>query len=371
MELDQVDERWEEEEGSSTDSRKKVRRIGLIVAFCIFSLCAGAVLGGALFFVNGMAPTKASDEEVRILIEPGTSSAGIANILEENGLIRSAFVFRYYLRMNNEGSRFQAGEYSMKPGMELDEMISMLNNGETVALPMLKFTIPEGLTIEQIADKLEAEEIVEREAFLQAILESEFESEYIAQIPDHPGFKYKLEGYLFPETYEMPLESTEQDIAQRMIAELDRKLQQLPDDWPQRLDELGLSMHEVLTIASLIEREAAVAAERPLISSVIHNRLAKGMQLQIDATVQYALDEYKDVLLTVDTQVDSPYNTYIITGLPPGPIASPGIDSIRAALYPEETNYLFYVTKKDGSKEHFFAETHNEHLRNKAISEQQ
>lgn len=372
LDLEQANERWEEEEVDTRRSKKRTRRIGLIVALCIFSLCAGTVLGGGLFFVNGLAPMKASDEEVRIVIEPGTSSTGIANLLEEKGLIRSAFVFRYYLRMKNEGSRFQAGEYSMKPGMELDEMITMMNNGDTVGIPTLKFTIPEGMTIEQIADKLDKEGIVNREKFMQVIMQPEgLESEYVAQIPDDPDIQYKLEGYLFPETYEMVLESTEHDIVQRMIVELERKLQQLPEDWSTRMEQMGLTMHEMLTIASLIEREAAVAAERPIISSVIHNRLEQGMQLQIDATVQYALEEYKDVLLTVDTQVDSPYNTYKISGLPPGPIANPGLESIRAALYPEETNYLFYVTKKDGTQEHYFAETHSEHLRNKAISEQQ
>lgn len=366
------DEEYEADADSEARSRTNVRRIGLIVACCIMLVLLGTALGVGMFVANGLHPVEAQDREVRIKIEPGMTSAKIAQLLEEHGLIRSEFVFRYYLKVKGEGSRFQAGEYLMKPGMELDEIISMLNRGDTVKEPTIKFTIPEGYTIERIADKLAEERIVDRDVFLEMAAKTDlYDSEYVKEIPADEDIVHALEGYLFPETYEMRAGSTEQEIIQRMVSELSRKLAQLPEDWPLRLEELGLTFHELLTIASLIEREAAVDAERPLIAGVIYNRLKQDMLLQIDATVQYALGEHKEVLLIVDTEVDSPYNTYKVKGLPPGPIASPGLESIRAALYPAETSYLFYVTKKDGSQEHLFAETYQEHLRNIELSKSQ
>ena len=369
---DADDEEDEEDEDDDRPPSRVGRRVGFIVAFCILLLLVGTALGAGMFFANGLQPVEAKEQEVKITIEPGMNSAQIAKTLEGHGLIRSEFVFRYYLRMNGEGSRFQAGEYMMKPGMALDEMVAMLNSGDTVKTPTFRFTIPEGYTIERIADKLAEEGIVDRAEFMEqtAQLDS-YESEYISLIPDNPDISHRLEGYLFPETYEMKEGSTEQEIIARMISELERKLAQLPEDWQSRLEETNLTFHEIMTIASMIEREVAVDAERPIVASVIYNRLEQGMMLQIDATVQYALQEHKEVVLIVDTEVDSPYNTYQVTGLPPGPIASPGIESIRAALYPDDTSYLFYVTKKDGSQEHLFAETYNEHLRNKAASERQ
>jgi len=364
------EEAWEDDEEEDDDDApvsKIGRRVGFIIAFCILFMIAGTLLGIGMFFANGLQPVEAKDEEVKITIKPGMNSAQIAQILEDNGLIRSEFVFRYYLRMTDQGKRFQAGEYVMKPGMELDEIIGMLNNGSTLRIPTFRFTIPEGYTIEKIADKLSEEGIVDRDNFLKLASQAElFAYEYVRDIPDDPHIVYKLEGYLFPETYEMKEGSSEQEIIARMISELERKLAQLPEDWSSRLEEAGISFHEMLTIASLIEREVVVDAERPIVASVIYNRLRQGMKLQIDATVQYALDEHKQTLLIVDTEVDSPYNTYQIAGLPPGPIASPGLESIRAAIYPAETKYLFYVAKKDGSQEHLFAETYDQHLRNKA-----
>src|SRR5690606_27693089 len=183
---------------------------------------------------------------------------------------------------------------------------------------------------------------------------------FVGALADREGLVYKLEGYLFPETYELPADSTANDIMFRLVRELGDKLARLPEGWETRLQETGRSFHELLTVGSRLERDE----ERPIVASVIYNRLAKKMNLEIDATVQYALGEHKERLLHEDLKVDSPYNTYLHAGLPPGPIASPGLKSIEAALYPAETKYLFYVTKKDGSGGHLFAETYNGHLRN-------
>jgi UPF0755 protein len=173
---------------------------------------------------------------------------------------------------------------------------------------------------------------------------------------------------LFPETYELKKDSTTKDMVLRMASELDKKLAGLPTDWPEKLKQRGLTFHQLMTVASMIEREVVDDEERPLVAGVIYNRMKIGMKLQIDATVQYALDKPKDRLFEKDLLIDSPYNTYKIAGLPPGPIASPSLKSIEAALYPAESNYLFYVTKGDGTQKHVFAETYDQHLKNIADS---
>lgn len=346
--------------------RKKgnlAKRVLLWLLAVVFLACVG--LG--LFVYTALQPAKL-DQTVRLTIEPGIGAAGVSRLLEEHGIIRNRYVFLGYLAYTKQQTRLQAGTYDFEPGMDLDEIVGKLARGEVVPEEMHRFTIPEGYTIRQIADRLAELGIVDREAFLAAANSKEWTEGVAADIPDHPDFKFRLEGYLFPETYEMKKDSTEKDIIERMLKEWDRKLAALPEDWTSRLEELGLSFHELLTIASLIEREVSVPDERPVVAGVIYNRLKLGMKLQLDATVQYLFDEPKERVLEKDTLIEDPYNTYQIQGLPPGPIASPGLDSIRAALYPEETEYLYYVTKKDGSGRHLFAVTYEEHQQNIAKS---
>ena len=341
-----------------------------VILSLLFLMAAGA--GGVLLYVwNGLKPAPPGDP-VQIEIPKGTSANRTADLLEQHGIIRNAFLFKYYLAMKDEGDHFQAGLYEMAPGMTNDEIIAMLNEGRTVKPPTFRFTIPEGYTIERIADKLASEGLIDKAKFLGLADSAEARkwSSAAASVPDDERLVHPLEVYLFPETYEMESGSTEADILKRMMAELDRKLDQLPEDWRDILEERGMTLHELLTVASLIEREVAVAEERPIVASVIYNRLAKGMPLQVDATVLYALGGTKDRVLEEDLGIDSPYNTYKIPALPPGPIASPSLASILAALEPEDTEYLYYVTKKDGSRTHLFAKTLEEHQRNIRKSEE-
>jgi UPF0755 protein len=341
-----------------------------VILSLLLLMAAGA--GGVLLYIwNGLKPAPPG-EPVRIEIPKGTSANRTAELLERHGIIRNAFLFKYYLQMKNEGDHFQAGLYEMRPGMTNDEIIAMLNEGRTVKPPTFRFTIPEGYTLEHIADKLAAEGLIDKTKFLELADSPEARkwSSAAASIPDDERLIHPLEGYLFPETYEMETGSTEADILKRMMAELDRKLDQLPEDWQEILEERNMTLHELLTVASLIEREVAIAEERPIVASVIYNRLARGMPLQVDATVQYALGETKDRLLDEDLGIDSPYNTYKIPALPPGPIASPSLASILAALEPEDTDYLYYVLMRDGSRTHLFAKTIEEHQRNIRKSEQ-
>jgi len=364
--------------GPSTSLTPRMkRRLAFWTFACLVLFMAGGAGGLLLYAAHSLQPTEPG-EPVRFTIPKGVSSTRIASILERNGLIRDATTFAYYLKLKDIGRGFQAGEYEIAPGTAISRIIDMLNNGETVPPEMIRFTIPEGWTVEQIAAQVAEAAGLDREAILELARhpekltapEGKAMPAFVGQLADREGLVYKLEGYLFPETYEMPADSTANDIVFRLVRELGDRLARLPEGWESRLQETGLSFHELLTVASLIEREVVLDEERPIVASVIYNRLAKKMNLEIDATVQYALGEHKERLLHEDLKVDSPYNTYRHAGLPPGPIASPGLKSIEAALYPAETDYLFYVTKKDGSGGHLFAETYNGHLRNIEISNQ-
>ncbi|GGH29339.1 endolytic transglycosylase MltG [Paenibacillus segetis] len=331
----------------------------------VLVIVVGVGAAGAYVYQQ-MQPVKTSEQLVKFTIEPGVGTSGIADLLEEQGLIKNSFLFVSYLKLKSEGTRFQAGVYEMQPGITYDQIIEKLNSGDVVKAEMIKFTIPEGFTVAQMADKLAEEGIVDKDAFLQlAKSPSDLNSALLPEIPNDPKLTYRLEGYLFPETYELVKGSTESDIVQRMLDEMDKRLNQIPQ-FQEKLKQRGLTLNELMTLASLVEREVVVDSERKVVAGVIYNRLATGnMKLEIDATVQYLLGKPKERLLNSDLRkVDSPYNTYLYLGLPPGPIAAPSLKSIEAALEPESSEYLFYVTKKDGSGEHLFAKTYKEHLKN-------
>ncbi|THF79954.1 endolytic transglycosylase MltG [Cohnella fermenti] len=364
-----------EKGGSGKGTGGKKRRRKPRPLFWSFFIALGlvlAVVAAVLFYVwNGMRTPAVSATPVKVTIERGMSANEIADELTEEGLIKNSFLFGIWLKFKNEGSQFQAGEYEMTPGMTREQIVGKLNAGDTIAAATIKFTIPEGFTVVQMADRLAAAGYVDKAAFLEAMANpaAVSGSTWTKLIPADSNLRYPLEGYLFPETYEMKQGATVADIVNRMASELDRKLDSLPEEWQNVLEERGMTVHELLTMASLVEREVVIDEERPIVAGVIKNRLDKKMPLQIDATIQYLLDKQKEKLSTDDLKVDSPYNTYLNPGLPPGPIASPSLKSIEAVLYPADTDYLYYVTKKDGTNEHLFASTYKQHQKNIQTSE--
>ncbi|MEJ8304081.1 endolytic transglycosylase MltG [Saccharibacillus sacchari] len=345
---------------------KTKKRSKAPLAFFLIILLLIASIG--TFVYVSMRPVPASDQAVTFEITEGTGTAGIADRLQEEGLIRSALLYKIYLRIENQGSSFKAGTHELFPGDDYASITAALNAKAGVTpgeqTDTVKVTIPEGFTIKQIADRLSEAGGWDAKTIRQLTREPEkFADDLPAGVPDNEGLQYALEGYLFPDTYEFSTTATEEDVVRRLVQETGKKLQSIPD-FDKLLKERGLTVHELLTVASLVEREAVVDTERPLIAGVIYNRLNDPMKLQIDATVQYALGEQKERLLYSDLEIDSPYNTYKNEGLPPGPIASPSLKSIEAALQPEASDYFFYVTKKDGSGEHLFAKTFAEHEQN-------
>ncbi|NMO96781.1 endolytic transglycosylase MltG [Paenibacillus lemnae] len=337
----------------------------LAIAALVLLLFAG---GAAWYVWEGMKPVEASEEAIEFTIQPGMGTSGIAELLKKKGIIKDDLLFKGYLKLNNEGNRFMAGTYETSPGITYDQIITMLNNGEVKPAEMIRFTIPEGFTVLQMAETIAKESGLDRDELLSLMdTNSGWDSELAKQIPEQAALRHHLEGYLFPATYELPKDVTAETVIQTMLSQTDKRLEEITD-WETLLAQRGLTLHELLTVASLVEREVVADQERALVAGVIYNRLEQDMKLEIDATVQYLLDKPKERLLYKDLEVENPYNTYRNKGLPPGPISSPSLDSIKAALMPEKSDYLFYVTKKDGTQEHLFAKTYKEHLKNIEIS---
>jgi len=321
-----------------------------------------SLLGFYLGFRQSEIESPNSDDSTPILftITPGETAATIATRLERAGLIRDAGLFRLLVRYRGVDNQLEVGDYQLRPNMSLEEIVSALQSGRPSEATI---TIPEGWRVEQIAQMLEGRGLVEAEEFLRAVREEEFAYDFLSDRPEGVS----LEGYLFPDTYGIPPDFESAQIIDMMLANFGRRF---TPGMRQEAARRGMSIHEVLTIASLVEREARIPEERPIIASIYLNRLEAGWLLESDATAQYALGYQEGtgqwwkspISLEEMTQIDSPYNTYLYPGLPPGPICNPGLASIQAVINPAETNYMFFYHKGDGS--HAFAETYEEHLEN-------
>ncbi len=324
--------------------------IGLLLAFAI-------ITGGIYWYgVTLLSPVAVAPvPDVVVNIPPGASTGRVAGILLENQLIRDSRAFVLYARYTGLEKQLKAGEFALNASQGIPDIIKHLVSGQQVTYP---FTIPEGLTLVQIAELLAARDLVDRDVFLQVAAETDWNFPFLQ---DAPQGLNRLEGYLFPDTYRIPRGYTEKQIIGMML----KRFEQVMASFGDRPSQLGMTIHQVVTLASIIEREAKLAKEKPIVSAVFHNRLQKKMRLESCATVQYILGEPKAVLTYKDLEIQSPYNTYRNTGLPPGPIAAPGRGSLEAALYPADVDYLFFVVKPDGS--HAFSRTLAEHNKNKRL----
>ncbi|MCA1958332.1 MAG: endolytic transglycosylase MltG [Nitrospira sp.] len=289
-----------------------------------------------------------------VVIPAGWTLQQVAALLEREQVIKSRFAFVWLARSQEADRKVQPGEYELHAAMPPADILSKLLTGRVV---LHSVTIPEGYTIAQIADMLSERNITDRAEFIRLARDKSF-------IQTLKISAESLEGYLFPDTYRFARRTAAADVIKTMVDQLDRVFSA---EWQGRAKELGLTRHQVLTLASVIEKETGSADERPRISSVFHNRLKKNIPLQSDPTVIYGLPHFDGNLRKKDLSHPSPYNTYRWVGLPPGPIASPGADSIRAALYPASTPHLYFVSKNDGT--HYFSTTLLQH--NKAVEQYQ
>lgn len=290
--------------------------------------------------------------DITVEIQDGAGASSVAELLYENDVIKHPLVFRLYSRTGGYDTLYQPGTVTVKNGMTYVDILKTITTPDRNSI---KVTIPEGYTLKQIAQTLEDAGICTADEFYQVLDPSLYDFRFLKDIPEREA---KLEGYLFPATYDIPPNATPKTIVSMMLKTFDENFS---DTYYLRAKELGMSIDEVVTFASIIERETNADTERAKVAGVFYNRLEKNMYLESCATVQYILGENKPVLSVDDTSINSPYNTYRNGGLPIGPIASPGADCIKAVLYPEKTDALFFVLGTNG--EHIFSETYEDHLK--------
>jgi UPF0755 protein len=309
----------------------------------------GAAFGGG---------EEAAEQPVTVVVEQGDTLGSVAEKLDEAGVISSSSIFELEARVGGSATEIKPGEYQFEPGQSGEEILDALSSGVTYEV-----AIPEGLTLEQTAQKVAEQTGVPAEEFEAAAGETDYEYAFL----DDSTIE-TTEGFLFPKKYEFQNDASAEQIVDRLLQQYLVETQNL--DFAATEERLNLTEYEILTTASLIEKEAASPEEQPIIASVTYNRIRARMPLQIDATIHYALGEPKERLSLDDLEVDSPYNTYKNTGLPPGPIASPSRGAIQAALEPSDTEYLYYVLKPGGG-EHFFTDDYDEFLEAKAEAEEE
>jgi UPF0755 protein len=312
----------------------------------------GVALVVALFVVRHartvLSPVDATATETRVFrVAPGESLGTVAARLEQQGLVRSAFAVKALARWRELDSGLQVGEFALAPSQTPEEILSRIVDGRVVTY---EFAIPEGFRMEQIAERVAASGVAERDPFLEVARSKAFAEKLGVE-------GETLEGYLFPETYRMPRGLSAEAVARVLV-------EHFLDVWRElepRARDANLSMREVVTLASIIEKETGAPHERPLIASVFLNRIARRMRLETDPTVIYGIPNFDGNIRRRHLEdTTNPYNTYVIPALPPGPIASPGRAALEAVLAPADSDYLFFVSRNDGT--HIFSKTYREHV---------
>ncbi len=344
--------------------RTKVKIVAILIFFPVLVLLTSVVVWHNA--VN--RPHATALGRIEFSVEKGSSVGAIAESLRESGLIKSPFWFRTYVAVSGQGSRLQAGTFILDGQMSISDIAAELAGGKGVA-DQVRATLPEGGTAVEYSRRLEAAGVISGEVFMDALKKFASAADYPALADRKSGAG--LEGYLFPDTYFFKKSATGDEVLAALLENFESKL---TPDLRQKIASSGKTIFETIIMASIVEAEVgrigervdtdAVARERRLVAGVFYNRLAIGMALQSDATLNYVIGQGRRQASYEDLQLDSPYNTYKHRGLPPGPIGNPSLDSIRAAIEPEQSEYYFFLSKPDG--EAVFARTLEEHNANRA-----
>lgn len=317
----------------------------LTIGFCLLAMVF-IVWRGVVLYQFSNRPAGTNEEQEIIAVLPGEKFNALASKLEQKGIIANTSDFKLLALVRGDDKRLKAGEFPLSAAMTPNQVLDVLVDGKVY---LHRLTIPEGYTLKQIAAEVSGIDLAQADEFVAAATDPD----YAATL----GIEAQtLEGYLFPDTYYFPKGVAVKTIISKMVG---RFKEQFSEQWKQRADELQRTVHEIVTLASIIEKETGAPSERPIIASVFHNRLKKRMRLESDPTVIYGIPNFDGNIKRRHLRTPTPYNTYKIRGLPPGPIANPGRAAIEAALYPAQTNYLFFVSKKDNT--HHFSETIEEH----------
>ena len=339
----------EETTKAQNSNQKTPKRKTKVILIAILLILAIFVASIAYLLTPGK-------ETVDVEIASGTAFVYVSQQLADAGVIRAPFLFRVYAKWKGEGNEIQAGVHTFTKPMRywdvLAELKAPANSKDSVTV-----TIPEGYEVHQIADALDSAGVCDRDAFMECVKNTTFDYPFLKDLPERD---IPLEGYLFPDTYQFDPNTPPDDCIRTMLNQFEKKV--YTEENRKRAEEMGYSFDEIITMSSIVEREAAGDIDRSKVASVFYNRLNSDYRyLESCATIQYVLGERKPKLSYEDTQINSPYNTYIHQGLPIGPIASPGLESIEAALYPADTDYKYFVVGKDG--QHVFSKTYEEHLK--------
>lgn len=344
------------------DIEVKKPKTGLIILFCVLAVIISGVVFGAVKFkrftsneVNDDKRKGEAEKQIEVTIDEGSGVRDIASVLKANGVIDNDMQFVYLCKKNDKGASFQPGTYLFTNYMDFNELCSVLESGR-VDDEQVKITIKEGAWLKEIAAQLEESGLCTADEFIAACNERDYDYDFVKGIPDRDNL---LEGYLFPDTYYFSTDMTAHDIADKMLSRFDEVFDMSLKG--------GAQMHNITTdqaviMASLVESEAKYPDDRSKIASVIYNRIAAGMKLQMDASVLYALGEKKDRVLYADLEIEEGHNTYYVDGLPVGPIGNPGKACLEAAVSPAETDYIYYVVDNTETGEHYFTNNYNDFL---------
>ncbi|MGE6716231.1 endolytic transglycosylase MltG [Peribacillus frigoritolerans] len=347
---------------------KLVRKIIMITIASLILLIGIVGLVGFLYINSAMKPVDPDDDTIKkVKIPIGSSVNGISTLLEEQGIIKDARVFKYYIKFRNE-SGFQAGEYKLSPSMPIEDIVTSIKTGKLMKEAAMKITIPEGKQLIQIADIIAGKTGEDPKKVFKELNDKKFVNSMQEQFPqlltseiENEKVLYPLEGYLFPATYDF---YEEKPTLESIVTEMLKKTEETLQAYEGQMDKNDYSVHEMLTFASLVEEEATAQVDRGKIASVFYNRIEEDMPLQTDPTVLYAKGSHKSRVYYKDLEVKSPYNTYKNKGLPPGPIANAGTTSIDAVLKPEKTDYLYFLATPEG--EVLYSKTLDDHNNKKA-----
>jgi peptidoglycan lytic transglycosylase G len=326
----------------------KLKKLSLAILLVLLLLFIG-VAGAYLNIVSyAQKPSNTALAEKTIFVESGLGFKALSVLLYQRGVILHPVKFRLFARLKGYDKHIEAGEYLLSSAMTPKEILETMVEGKVC---LHRLTVPEGFNLGQIARAVEASGFASKADFLEAATDADFVH---AKGIDGQTF----EGYLFPDTYYFPKGVTPHDIISTMVK---RFWSVFTPEWEKRARTLGMTIHQVITLASIIEKETAVADERPVISSVFHNRLKRNMRLESDPTVIYGMGDYDGNITRKDLKHPTPYNTYTMKGLPPGPISNTGAKAIEAALFPADGKYLYFVSRNNGT--HYFSTNFNDHNR--------
>ncbi len=325
--------------------------------FIVFALIVIFLFSAVSIKVLGDNKGFAIDGAKIIEVKPGMSTSEIAEMLNKEQLVKSPDAFSMEARVKGLASKLQAGMYRINGGMSNSEIVDVLASG---SIMKVQFTVPEGYNVIKTARKIEAEGLGKADKFIEA---AKNYAPYSYMENDNANVIFKAEGFIYPATYDFPVGTSEEKMLEIMVAQFNQEMENA--GILSQIKENNLNLRDVVNLAAMVELEAVYADEQPKIAGVFLKRLEIGMPIQSDTTIQYILGVQKEVITFDDTKIQNPYNTYQIMGLPPGPIASPGLNAIKAVLHPEMTDYLYFVAEKNGY--HRFSVTYDEHL--KAIDE--